>query len=534
MMGTSNWQHLPYCIDVLMAVNPRRVLDVGVGFGRWGAMTREFCELWQERVLPNSWLVRVEGIEAFPGQLGDWQRSLYNQIHIGDARKLLPKLPGDRDLIIFGDVLEHFEKSEARELLNLCLDKSEYILINIPIGAGYDQTERYGNPYEAHLSLWETADFQTPFARSSRLGLDSFGRTYLSVVLSRNDPKKLGESLGLQWDLDPEAIRLAEGRKRLLESAAACRQRAHDPVIALAEAQRSNRELRQQMALMHGHITVIEASLTWRLMKFGQRTGLLAVPYAIVQGYRRMMNSLRSGPAAAVASAGPGQIGAAEDSGFNVPVPVTSEAFVDLLKLRPDSFKRVYEAPALMSPQERVLLYGVTFGLAPRRYLEIGTCRGGSAVVVAAAMDDLNNGRAFGVDPQANISPQILQQIKHRFTLVQGSSPQALKRAAELAGGRFDLILVDGDHSRAATLADLDGVLSVAEPGAVILVHDAYNDAVDRAVADYLASQNGRVIDGGILATSRNSVVEADGPRDWGGLRLLRVSASGNGKGKNA
>jgi predicted O-methyltransferase YrrM/SAM-dependent methyltransferase len=532
-MGTSNWQHLPYCIDVLMAVNPRRVLDVGVGFGRWGAVTREFCELWQERVLPETWQVQIDGIEGFPGQLGDWQKSLYDQIHIGDARKLLPNISADWDLIIFGDVLEHFEKSEARRLLNLCLDKSQYVLVNIPIGAGFDQAERYGNPYEAHLSLWDAADFQNDLARSSRLGLDSYGRTYLSVVLSRNDPKRLLEKLGLQWDLDEDAIRLAAAREKLLESAAALRQRAENPE-ALIEARRINRQLQQEYAILRGHVTVIEASVTWRMMKFFQRMGLLTVPYACIQAWRRMIGSLRPVPATAIAGANPQPAPETADSGFNVPVPVTSQAFVDLLKLRPESFNRIYEAPALMSPQERVLLYGITFGLAPNRYLEIGTCRGGSAVVVVAAMDDLNKGRAFGVDPEAAISPDISEQIKHRFTLLQGASPKALVRAAEIAGGKFDFILVDGDHSYDATLADLRGVLGVAESGAVILVHDAYNDSVDKAIADFLAAQNGRVIDGGILATSRNPVAEASGSRDWGGLRLLRFSAGEKGNGKHA
>jgi predicted O-methyltransferase YrrM len=339
------------------------------------------------------------------------------------------------------------------------------------------------------------------------------------------------EKLGLQWELDADANRLAANRERLLESAAALRQRAENPE-ALIEARRANRQLQQEYALLRGHVSVIEASMTWRLMKFCQRLGLLTLPYACVQGWRRILNRLRAVPATAVANSA--TTSPAMDSDFNVPVPVTSQVFVDLLKLRPASFNKVYEAPALMSPQERVLLYGITFGLAPARYLEIGTCRGGSAVVVAAAMDDLNKGRAFGVDPEAAISPDVLRQISHRFTLVQGASPKALSRAVDLAGGRFDFILVDGDHSYESTLADLRGVLSVAEPGAVILVHDAYNESVEKAIRDFLASQAARVIDGGILATSRNPVVEANGSHDWGGLRLLRISAGENGRGKHA
>src|SRR5208282_1563058 len=102
-------------------------------------------------------------------------------------------------------------------------------------------------------------------------------------------------------------------------------------------------------------------------------------------------------------------------------------------------------------------------------------------------------------------------------------SPQDIRGLAERAGGKFQLLLVDGDHSHEATLADLRGVLPVAAPDAVILIHDAYNAQVSRAVDDFVSSLGGGVVDGGMLATSCNEVTDANGPLKWGGLRLLRL-----------
>lgn len=194
-MGTSNWQQIPFCIDALMKMAPSRVLDVGVGFGRWGMITREFCDVWYSRIFKDEWAVHLEGIEAFPRSITDYHRQFYNAIHLGDASEILPTLPGPWTVVIFGDVLEHFTKEKANELLSLCLDRSEYVLVNIPIGEEHPQGEAYGNVYERHLSSWEVSDFRPFGLVRHAMFRDYIGRPYGSFVLSRDDPKRLAESL---------------------------------------------------------------------------------------------------------------------------------------------------------------------------------------------------------------------------------------------------------------------------------------------------------------------------------------------------
>jgi len=199
-MGTSNWQQIPFCVEALMKIAPSRVLDVGVGFGRWGMITREFCDVWFGRIFRDKWQVRLEGIEAFPKSISDYHREFYDNIHLGDAADILPRLPGRWSVTIYGDVLEHFPREKAIELLSESLDRSDYVLVNIPIGE-YPQGEAYGNAYERHLSTWTVADlFEWPVVRHTLLR-DYIGRDYGSFVLSRNDPSGLKSPVFSQPDI---------------------------------------------------------------------------------------------------------------------------------------------------------------------------------------------------------------------------------------------------------------------------------------------------------------------------------------------
>ena len=194
-MGTSNWQNIPYTIEALMKAEPRRVLDVGVGYGRWGMVIREFCELWFNRVHRSTWNIWVEGVEAYEPNVDDYHKYFYNKIHLGDFSQIYRTLDGNWDVIIFGDVLEHFTKNDSYTLLDWSLDHASYVLINIPIGSEWPQDEMYENRFERHLSEWEPEDFES-FGRI-RYGLfnDFLGRPFGSFILSRKDPKNMRSGL---------------------------------------------------------------------------------------------------------------------------------------------------------------------------------------------------------------------------------------------------------------------------------------------------------------------------------------------------
>ena len=59
-MGTSNWQNIPWCEQSIMQIEPERVHDIGVGFGRWRMILREFGDVWLQLVL-HGLLDRITG-----------------------------------------------------------------------------------------------------------------------------------------------------------------------------------------------------------------------------------------------------------------------------------------------------------------------------------------------------------------------------------------------------------------------------------------------------------------------------------------
>lgn len=193
----------------------------------------------------------------------------------------------------------------------------------------------------------------------------------------------------------------------------------------------------------------------------------------------------------------------------------------------PYRFTHVFDAPVHMLPGERTALYATVFASRPQRCLEIGTLHGGSAVITVAALDDIGQeARLACVDPNPRVEPHTLERIKHRATLVEGFSPDALKDATELLGGRFDFAMIDGDHSLEGVIRDLEGVLPHLEPGAYLLMHDAHYYEVADGIAQ-VCERHAGLIDCGLL--SRESTPDLGGAVDptgkpvvWGGMQLLR------------
>jgi len=76
-------------------------------------------------------------------------------------------------------------------------------------------------------------------------------------------------------------------------------------------------------------------------------------------------------------------------------------------------------------------------------------------------------------------------------------SPDALPEAFRLAGGSFDMVLVDGAHQVAAAVSDIVSVYKYVSPGGFVMVHDHSNLEVRDAV-DYVLRQ-GQYTDAGTI-----------------------------------
>jgi hypothetical protein len=147
---------LSLALEHAVRLRPRRVLDVGFGFGKWGFLLREALDFIDGRVERNEWRVTIDGIDArrYDSPLPGW---VYDDVQIGSVLDVVGELSG-YDLVVMGDVIEHFEKAEGLTLLGTLLRQNRNILLTTPFH--YFEQEVEDNPYERHRSHWTIDDFQ--------------------------------------------------------------------------------------------------------------------------------------------------------------------------------------------------------------------------------------------------------------------------------------------------------------------------------------------------------------------------------------
>jgi hypothetical protein len=174
-MPTSDYHQISDVLHVIEQVGPAHVLDVGVGFGKWGFLCREILDVYYERVQPESWTTVIDGIEIYePYRNPTWSLA-YNTIHIGDAREIVPQL-GRYDLVICSDVIEHFTKPDGVALIDELLRHAPIVIVTTPAGEA-PQGAAYGNVHETHLSSWTRADLRKWPHRYKLIGF-----TFMAVI----------------------------------------------------------------------------------------------------------------------------------------------------------------------------------------------------------------------------------------------------------------------------------------------------------------------------------------------------------------
>jgi len=139
----------PMC-NRIMEKNPMSVLDIGIGFGKFGFLAREYTDVRLGRYF--NWKTRIDGIEIFEKYITQLQRDIYDNIYIGDAIDILPTL-GCYDMIICSDMMEHLSEKDGAALLDSIREKSSFSMIATPVKV-LQQEALYDNEHEKHISAW--------------------------------------------------------------------------------------------------------------------------------------------------------------------------------------------------------------------------------------------------------------------------------------------------------------------------------------------------------------------------------------------
>ena len=148
-MPTSHQAIITPIINKVVELQPKSVLDLGIGFGKWGSLCREYLDVWAWRFYQNEWKARIDGVEGWekyrsPG----WGN--YNSVKIGNIQDVLPGL-GDYELIMMIEVLEHFDREMGQSVLTEIFKHSKSAIISY---SNCDQHNVRGNDLEDHKSQW--------------------------------------------------------------------------------------------------------------------------------------------------------------------------------------------------------------------------------------------------------------------------------------------------------------------------------------------------------------------------------------------
>jgi len=184
-MGTSNWQNISYCVELIRKINPRKILDAGSGFGRWGMLSREFLEVWDGKIHSQDWNLQIDSVEVYNRNIEDYYKYFYTNTYNTDIYDFVNSTDEFYDLIIIGDMLEHLDKDRAYDVLSKCIDISRFVILNIPLGKYWEQEALYGNDYERHLSYWNLSDFRKFRIISKKRFKDYIWRNFIVITFSK-------------------------------------------------------------------------------------------------------------------------------------------------------------------------------------------------------------------------------------------------------------------------------------------------------------------------------------------------------------
>jgi len=162
-MASSFVSQVPVIIDVIKALRPKSVLDIGKGFGKYGFLIHEYLgidnsrKIDPEKSLRQQSAVVIDACEADKDLFLPHLDQLYRNIYEGDVLKNYTQI-GRYDLILMIDVIEHLDKQQAIEMLRYFISNNGIILIATP--SDFFEQHLYESEFENHVSHWALSDFK--------------------------------------------------------------------------------------------------------------------------------------------------------------------------------------------------------------------------------------------------------------------------------------------------------------------------------------------------------------------------------------
>ena len=158
-MPTSNSRQLSKILDLIIFSYPKTILDIGVGYGKFGFLCREYLDIRINGENHKNLKTNIEGIEAFKDYRNPVHDYIYDKIYWDDVLNVLPKLEKKYDLILIIGTFEHFTYEDGLKILKECKRLGKNLIIATPKNIG-TQEDVYGNEYERHHFQWKKKHFE--------------------------------------------------------------------------------------------------------------------------------------------------------------------------------------------------------------------------------------------------------------------------------------------------------------------------------------------------------------------------------------
>jgi hypothetical protein len=132
-----NWGYLGEDVKYYLTQNfdkKSTVLDVGCGHGFYYKLLNHHFE-------------KIDAVEVWDPYIQEYDlRSMYDNVY---NTNILDFEFDYYDIIIMGDILEHIDLENAKNLLNKLINKCREIIVVVPYNLPQDEV--FGNKYEIHL-----------------------------------------------------------------------------------------------------------------------------------------------------------------------------------------------------------------------------------------------------------------------------------------------------------------------------------------------------------------------------------------------
>jgi len=130
-MPSSDITTVPKVVNLVHALLPRTILDVGCGNGRYGFLFRECLDLNYGRFLKDKWETIIDAVEVEKNYISQVHYFSYTNLFISGWMEFEPSRR--YDFLFMGDVLEHFEDWEsALKKANDCSNITMVVAPNWP------------------------------------------------------------------------------------------------------------------------------------------------------------------------------------------------------------------------------------------------------------------------------------------------------------------------------------------------------------------------------------------------------------------